>query len=96
MCEYFFGNPNLDVVESKLVCLNQVPKGFNSLKNLPSLPSEPPNLITDCLVGAKFSSSGGFQIEGLSPSKMAKVHLVLGSLDDKVYSRQNNRPSSSL
>ena len=34
---------------------------------------------------------GGFQTEGLSPSKMAKVCEVLSSLDIKVYSRRKNR-----
>ncbi|KAL6334471.1 hypothetical protein AAG906_016011 [Vitis piasezkii] len=39
------------------------------------------------------SPSGEFQIEGLSPRKMAKVREVLSSLDIKVYSgRKNDAP----
>ena len=38
---------------------------------------------------------GGFQIEGLAPSKMVKVCEVLSSLDIKVYSRRKNRFSIS-
>ena len=34
---------------------------------------------------AELPPMGGFQIEGLSPSKMAKVCEVLSSLDSKVY-----------
>ncbi|RVW59478.1 hypothetical protein CK203_104155 [Vitis vinifera] len=62
----------------------QVSEGINSLKTLPSMPSEGPNLFIECPVEAEFSSSGGFQIEGLSPNKMARVHLVLSSMDIRV------------
>ena len=75
---------------------DQVSEGINSLKTLPSMPSEGPNLFIECPVEAEFSSSGGFQIEGLSPNKMAKVHLVLSSMDIRVYSRRKNKPSTSL
>ena len=74
----------------------QVSEGINSLKTLPSMPSEGPNLFIECPVEAEFSSSDGFQIEGLSPNKMAKVHLVLSSMDIRVYSRRKNKPSTSL
>ncbi|RVW64320.1 hypothetical protein CK203_047007 [Vitis vinifera] len=37
----------------------------------------------DCPIKAEFSSLGGFQIDGLSPRKMAKVREVLSSLDIK-------------
>ncbi|XP_034710217.1 uncharacterized protein LOC117932985 [Vitis riparia] len=37
-----------------------------------------------------------FQIEGLSPRKMAKVREVLKSLDIKVYSRRKSRCSTGL
>nr|CAN67046.1 hypothetical protein VITISV_001151 [Vitis vinifera] len=92
----FVGNPNLDVVESQLACLNQMSEGINSIKTLPSLPIKAPNLVTDCPVEAEFSSLGGFQIKGLSPSKMARVRVVLSSLDIKVYSRRKNKISTSL
>ncbi|RVW47791.1 Transposon TX1 uncharacterized 149 kDa protein [Vitis vinifera] len=42
------------------------------------------------------SPSGEFQIEGLSPRKMAKVRGVLSSLDIKVYSRRKSRRSIGL
>ncbi|RVW66826.1 hypothetical protein CK203_064733 [Vitis vinifera] len=44
----------------------------------------------------EFSQMGGFQIEGLSPSKMAKVCEVLSSLDIKVYSRRKNRIATDI
>ncbi|RVW86192.1 hypothetical protein CK203_046067 [Vitis vinifera] len=40
---------------------------------------------------SEFSQMSGFQIEGLFPSKMAKVCEVLSTLDIKVYSRRKNR-----
>ncbi|RVW57718.1 hypothetical protein CK203_111685 [Vitis vinifera] len=43
---------------------------------------------------AKFFSLDEFQIEGLSPKKMAKVCEVLSSLNIKVYSRRKNRFST--
>ena len=70
-------------MESQLVCLNQLYEGFNSLKTLLNMPIEAPNLVTDCPIKDEFSSLGGFQIDGLSPRKMAKVREVLSSLDIK-------------
>ena len=96
LCKDFVGNPNLDVVEYQLACLNQMSEGINSIKTLPSLPIKAPNLVTDCPVEAEFSSLGGFQIKGLSPSKMARVRVVLSSLDIKVYSRRKNKISTSI
>ena len=81
-------------MESQLTYLNQMSEGINSLKTLPSIPIEAPNLVTDCPVEAEFSSLGGFQIEGLSSIKMDKVRVVLSSLDIKVYSRWKNRFST--
>ena len=96
LCEDFVGNPNLDVVESQLACLNQMFEGINSLKTLPNMPIDAPNLVIECLVEAKFSSLSGFQMEGLSPNKMARVHVVLSSMDIKVYSKRKNRLSTSI
>ena len=96
LCQDFVGNPNLDVVESQLACLNQIYEGINSLKTLLSMPIKAPNLVIDCPVEAEFSSLGGFQIEGLSPNKIARVHVVLSSLDLKVYSRRKNRFSTGI
>ena len=65
-------------------------EGNNPLKTMPSTPIKAPSLVTVRQGEAEFSPLGGFQIEGLSPSKMAKVHEVLSSLDIKVYSRRKN------
>ena len=96
LCQDFVGNHNLDVVEFQLACLNQMSEGINSLKTLPSMPIEAPNLVTVCSGETEFSSLGGFQIEGLSPSKMARVRVVLSSLDIKVYSRHKNKFSIGI
>ena len=48
------------------------------------------------LGGIAGSPSGEFQIEGLSPRKMAKVREVLKTLDIKVYSRRKSRCSTGL
>ncbi|RVW76853.1 hypothetical protein CK203_043082 [Vitis vinifera] len=90
------GTCGLMVVENnELACLNQIYEGINSLKTLLSMPIKAPNLVIDYPVEAEFSSLGGFQIEGLSPNKIARVHVVLSSLDLKVYSRRKNRFSTA-
>ncbi|KAL6340733.1 hypothetical protein AAG906_021271 [Vitis piasezkii] len=72
LCQVSVGNPNLDVVESQFAHLNQMPEGFNPLKSMPNMPNEVSNLVL--ISGeAKFFSLGKFQIEGLSPKKMAKA-----------------------
>ncbi|RVW90400.1 Transposon TX1 uncharacterized 149 kDa protein [Vitis vinifera] len=48
------------------------------------------------LGGIAGSPKGEFQIEGLSPRRMAKVCEVLKSLDIKVYSRRKSRCSTGL
>ena len=96
LCQDSVGIPNLDVVESRLACLNQMSEGINSLKTMPSTPIEAPNLVTISQGDTEFSPMGRFQIKGLSPSKMPKVHEVLTSLDIKVYSRWKNRFSTSI
>ena len=96
LCQDSVGNPNLDVVESQLARLNQMFEGINSLKTMPSTPIEAPNLVTVSQGKAEFSPLGGFQIEGFSPNKMAKVREVLSYLDIKVYFRRKNRFSTSI
>ena len=83
-------------MESQLTCLNQMSKGINSLKTMPSTPIEAPNLVIVSQGDAEFFPMGGFQIEGLSSSKMTKVCEVLSSLDIKVYSRWKNRFSTCI
>ena len=85
------GNPNRDVVVSQLVSLNHLSESFKSFKPNPNSPLGPPNLVTVSQGDAESPPMGRFQIEGLSPSKMAKVCEVLSSLDLKVYSRRKNR-----
>ena len=96
LCQNYVGNPNHVAVGSQLICSNQLPKTFNSIKTKPNLPSEVPNLVTVSQGDVVDSPSGDFQIEGLSPKKMAKVHEVLSSLDIKVYSRRKSRHFTSL
>ena len=86
----------LDVVESQLAYLNQMPEGINPLKTMPDMSNEAPNLVTVSQGEAKFSPLGKFQIKGLSPSKMAKVCEVLSALDIKVYSKRKNIFSTSI
>ena len=81
----------LDVVESQLAYLNQIPEGINPLKTMPDMPNEAPNLAIVSQGETEFSPLGKFQIEGLSPSKMAKVSEVLSALDIKVYSKRKNK-----
>ncbi|RVW19586.1 hypothetical protein CK203_115950 [Vitis vinifera] len=80
----FLGNCGLSVAENlESTCSNQLPESFNPIKTKPNLPSEVPNLVTVSQGDVVDSPSGDFQIEGLSPKKMAKVHEVLSSLDIK-------------
>ncbi|RVX19781.1 hypothetical protein CK203_005357 [Vitis vinifera] len=77
-------------MKPRLVSLNHLSESFKSFKPNPSSTLRAPNLVTVSQGDAESPSMGGFQIEGLSPSKMAKVCEVLSSLDIKVYSRQKN------
>ena len=86
------GNPNHDVAMSQLDSLNLLSENFKSVKTKPSTP----NLGTVSQGDAELPPMGGFQIEGLSPSKMAKVCEVLSSLDIKVYSRRKNRFATDI
>ncbi|RVW87777.1 hypothetical protein CK203_043955 [Vitis vinifera] len=83
-------------MENRSTCSNQLPESFNPIKSKPNLPSEVSNLVTISQGDVVVSPSGEFQIEGLSPRKMAKVREVLSSLDIKVYSRRKNRRSTGL
>ena len=59
-------------------------------------PCKESSKATAHLGGIAGSPSGEFQIEGLSPRKMAKVREVLKNLDIKVYSRRKSRCSTGL
>ena len=71
-------------------------KRFNPSKSKPSLPKEVSNLVTNSQGDIVVSPSGEFQIDGMSPRKMAKVREVLSSLEIKVYSRTKNRWSTGI
>ena len=75
----------------QLASLNLLSESFNYVKTKPSTPPRAPILGTVNQGDAEFSQMGGFQIEGLSSRKMAKVCEVLSTLDIKVYSRRKNR-----
>ena len=62
----------------------------------PISPIKASNLVTVNQGVTAGSPLGEFQIEGLSPRKMAKVREVLKSLDIKVYSRRKSRYSTGL
>ena len=73
-----------------------MPESLNLIKSKPNVPSEVSNLITVSQGNVVDSPLGEFQIEGLSPRKMAKVCEVLSFLDIKVYSRRKSRCSTGL
>ena len=79
-------NSELEVIQP--ACPNQVCESVNPL----SASSE----AAVNLGGIAGSPKGEFQIEGLSPRRMAKVCEVLKSLDIKVYSRRKSRGSTGL
>ena len=78
----------------QLASLNLLSESFKSFKTKPSTPLGAPNLVIVSQGDAEFPPMGGFQIEGLSPNKIAKVCEVFSSLDIKVYFRRNNRFST--
>ena len=92
----FVSIPNRDDVVPQLARLNLLSESFNYDKTKPSSPHGAPILGTVSQGDTEFSQMGGFQIEGLSPSKMAKVCEVLSSLDIKVYSRRKNRIATDI
>ena len=87
----YVGNPNHVEVESQMARMNLMSESFNYDMSNSSSPHGVPILGAVSKGDSDFSQMSGFQIEGLSPSKMAKVCEVLSSLDIKVYSRRKNR-----
>ena len=87
----FVGIPNRDDAVPQLSRLNLLSESCNYVKTNPSSHHGAPILGIASQGDTEFSQTGGFQIEGLSSSKMAKVCEVLSSLDIKVYSRRKNR-----
>ena len=73
-----------------------MPEGLNPIKSKPILPNEVSNLVTVSQGVAMVSPMGEFQIEGMFPRKMDKVHEVLSPLDIKVYSRRKSRCSTGI
>ena len=67
------GIPNHDDEVPQLARLNLLSESFNYDKTKPSSPHGAPILGIVSQGDTKFSQMDGFQIEGLSPSKMAKV-----------------------
>ena len=87
----YVGNPNYDGVVSQVAGMNLMSESLNyDMTNSRSSLGIP--IMGAASKGVSdFSQTSGFHIEGLSPSKMAKVCEVLSSLDIKVYSRRKNR-----
>ena len=94
--QIFVGIPKLVVEEIRPAYLYQMIEGFNPIMSKPILPHKVFNLVTVSQGVTTGSPSGEFQIEGLSPEKMAKVCEVLSSMDIKVYSRKKSRCSTSM
>ena len=77
-------------------CPYQMSENVNSLSANLRSPFKESSKATVNLGGIAGSPSGEFQIEGLSPRKMAKVREVLKTLDIRVYSRRKSRCSTGL
>ena len=92
----FVGIPNRDDAVPQLSRLNLLSESCNYVKTNPSSHHGAPILGIASQGDTEFSQTGGFQIEGLSSSKMAKVCEVLSSLDIKVYSRRKNRIATDI
>ena len=84
------------MVEAQFAYSDQMSESFNPIKSKPNLPKEVSNLVTVSQGDTVVSPFSEFQMEGLSPRKMAKVSEVLSSLDIKVYSRRKSRCSTSM
>ncbi|RVW82994.1 Transposon TX1 uncharacterized 149 kDa protein [Vitis vinifera] len=69
----YVGIPVRDEEETQFALSNQMSESFNPSKSKPSLPKEVSNLVTGIQGDTMVSSSGKFQIDGLSPRKMAKM-----------------------
>ena len=87
------GFPNLILEMNQTAYPNQLTESVNPLMPKTNPPSNQAIVSQGVFAG---SPSGEFQIEGISPKKMAKVRDVLKSLDIKVYSRRKNRCSKGL
>lgn len=74
----------------------QMFESVNPLSPNPISPIKDSNMVTGNQGVTAGSPSGEFQIEELSPRKMAKVREVLKSLDIKVYSKRKSRCSTGL
>ena len=94
--QIFVGIPKLVVEEIRPAYLYQMIESFNPIMSKPILPNKVFNLVTVSQGVTTGSPSGEFQIEGLSPEKIAKVREVLSSLDIKVYFRRKSRCSTSM
>ena len=81
---------------SQLARLNFLSESFKYEKTNLRSPHEAPILGAISQEDSKFSQMSGFQIEGIFPSKMAKVCEVLSSLDIKVYSIRKNRIATDI
>ena len=92
----YVGIPIRDEGETELALSNQMSESFNPSKSKPSLPKEVSNLVTGSQGDTVVSLLGEFQIDGLSPKKMAKVREVLSSLEIKVYSKRKNKWSTGI
>ena len=92
----FVGIPNRDDAVPQMARLNLLSKSFNYEKTKLSLPHGAPILDTISQRDTEFYQMGGFQLESLSPSKMAKVCEVFSSLDIKVYSGRKNRIATDI
>ena len=92
----YVGIPIRDEEETELALSNQMSESFNPSKSNPSLPKEVSNLVTGSQGDTVVSPLGEFQIDGLSPKKMAKVREVLSSLEIKVYSKRKNKWSTGI
>ena len=90
------GIPNLVMEVIQPTYPYQMIESVNPFLPKPISPNKASNLVTVSQGVTVGSSSGEFQIEGLSPRKMAKVRAVLKSLDIKVYSRRKSRCSTGL
>ncbi|RVX19456.1 LINE-1 retrotransposable element ORF2 protein [Vitis vinifera] len=87
------GFPNLVLEVNQTAHPSQVTDSVN-----PMMPNTNPCPIQTTVSQSVFAGSptGEFQIEGISPRKMAKVRDVLKTLDIKVYSRRKSRCSKGL
>ena len=88
--------PNLEMKVIQPACPYQMFESVNRLSSNLRSPIKESSTVTVNLGGIASSPSGEFQIEGLSPRKMAKVREVLKTLDIKVYSKRKSRCSTGL